>query len=84
MAYRILKTYGITLIYCMLWIILEQIIYGQATERIVDNIIMLAFIPMIWKTTAEIKDDCGRDYVERTGKCPMCIDCPHNCPLDEK
>ena len=30
----------------------------------------------------EVKDDCGRDYVERTGKCPICVDCPHNCPLD--
>lgn len=27
--------------------------------------------------------DCGRDYVKQTGKCPMCIDCPHNCPLDK-
>lgn len=30
------------------------------------------------------KDNCGRDYVKQTGKCPMCIDCPHNCPLDNK
>lgn len=29
-----------------------------------------------------VEDDCGRGYVERTGKCPMCIACPHNCPLD--
>ena len=29
-----------------------------------------------------VEDDCGRDYVERTGKCPICINCPHNCPLD--
>ncbi|MBR2045323.1 MAG: hypothetical protein IJ958_04215 [Agathobacter sp.] len=32
----------------------------------------------------EEKESCGRDYVERTGKCPMCIDCPHNCPLDKE
>ena len=30
------------------------------------------------------KDDCGRDYVKRTGKCPICTDCPHNCPLDKE
>lgn len=29
------------------------------------------------------KDDCGRDYVKRTGKCPICTDCPHNCPLEK-
>ena len=24
----------------------------------------------------------GREYVETTGKCPMCWDCPDNCPLE--
>ncbi len=27
---------------------------------------------------------CGRDYVEEFGKCPICTDCPDNCPLDNK
>lgn len=26
----------------------------------------------------------GREYVEMTGKCPMCWDCPDNCPLDKE
>ena len=26
----------------------------------------------------------GREYVETTGKCPMCWDCPDNCPLDKE
>lgn len=26
---------------------------------------------------------CGRDYVKEFGKCPICIDCPDNCPLDK-
>ena len=25
----------------------------------------------------------GREYVEKYGECPICEDCPHNCPLDE-
>lgn len=24
----------------------------------------------------------GRMYVESTGECPICEDCPHNCPLE--
>lgn len=24
----------------------------------------------------------GRRYVKVTGKCPMCEDCPDNCPLE--
>lgn len=27
---------------------------------------------------------CGRDYVKEFGECPMCTDCPDNCPLDNK
>ncbi len=27
--------------------------------------------------------DSGREYVEKTGKCPMCEDCPDNCPIEE-
>ena len=82
MAYRILKTCCITIMYCCLWMILEGVIYGQVEPRIVDDIIMAAFIPLIWKATTKVKDDCGRDYVKRTGKCPICTDCPHNCPLE--
>lgn len=24
----------------------------------------------------------GREYVKKYGECPICVDCPHNCPLD--
>lgn len=24
----------------------------------------------------------GREYAEKYGECPMCEDCPHNCPFD--
>lgn len=56
MAYRILKTCVITLIYCVLWFVLEKIIYGQITPRIVDDIMMLLFIPIIWKATKNEKE----------------------------
>ena len=26
----------------------------------------------------------GRRYVKVTGKCPICEDCPDNCPLKDK
>lgn len=25
----------------------------------------------------------GREYVEKYGECPICEDCPHNCPLEK-
>ncbi len=28
--------------------------------------------------------NAGRGYVDKTGKCPMCEDCPDNCPLDRE
>lgn len=27
---------------------------------------------------------CGREYVEEFYECPMCTDCPDNCPLDKR
>lgn len=27
--------------------------------------------------------ECGREYVSNYNKCPMCTDCPDNCPLDK-
>ena len=27
-------------------------------------------------------DESGRGYVKKTGKCPMCEDCPDNCPME--
>lgn len=28
--------------------------------------------------------ECGREYVSNYNKCPMCMDCPDNCPLDKE
>lgn len=49
MAKRILLTCVVTLLYCFIWTILEIVIYGQIEPRIVDDIMMLLFVPVIWK-----------------------------------
>ena len=54
MAYKILLTCVITLAYCIIWEMLEKAIYGQIQGRIVDDIIMLLFIPVIWKAVENI------------------------------
>lgn len=32
----------------------------------------------------DIKHINGRAYVELFGTCPICMDCPKNCPLDSR
>lgn len=29
-------------------------------------------------------DECGIEYVNNYGKCPMCMDCPNGCPLEKE
>ena len=53
MIKRIIKTGVWTIIYCITWMVLELIIDGCITDRIVDNVIMLMFIPMIYKAMNE-------------------------------
>jgi len=48
MARKILLTCTITLVYCFVWQILEKVMYGQVQGRVVDDIMMLLFIPVIW------------------------------------
>lgn len=50
---RIIKTLLVVWIYCLVWSLLEVILYGQAQNRIVDNIIMVLFIPMIYKAVGD-------------------------------
>ncbi len=47
MAQKILLTCIITFIYCMIWSWLEQTLYGEVQGRVVDDIMMLLFIPII-------------------------------------
>ncbi len=48
---RIFLTLIITYGYCIVWMILEKIIYGEVTDRFVDNIIIFLFIPVIYVAT---------------------------------
>lgn len=50
---RIIQTAIWTMIYAFVWIVLEVIIYGNVTDRLIDNIMMLLFIPMIYKAMGE-------------------------------
>lgn len=31
----------------------------------------------------DIERNTGREYAKTFHKCPMCVDCPDNCPLDK-
>ena len=47
---RLLKTCVSTLLYACVWMILEKLIYGTVMNRLVDNIMLLLFVPMIYKS----------------------------------
>ena len=47
-ARNIILTCLISLMYCAIWIILELIIYKTVQNRLLDNIMMLLFVPMIY------------------------------------
>lgn len=44
----IVKTMFITWMYCIVWALLEVVLYGQTEKRMVDDIMMLLFIPIIY------------------------------------
>lgn len=48
---RIFKTLFITWIYCATWQICEIILYGAVEHRVVDDIVMLFFMPVIYAST---------------------------------
>ena len=76
MEKKILATCLIAFGFFLNWLLLELVLNC-------GDIMFLLFIPLIWLIVST-EDNCGRDYVERTGKCPICLDCPHNCPLEEQ
>ena len=47
---RILKTLFIAICFCLAWELLEKILYGEIQPRIVDDIVMVAVIPFIYKS----------------------------------
>lgn len=46
---RICKTITLTFVISVIWSLLEYVIYGKVEDRIVDNIMMLLFIPVIYR-----------------------------------
>ena len=55
------------------------------------RITVAAFAAQLDPTIEELADDIlddikhlnGRNYVKLFGKCPICIDCPDECPIDK-
>lgn len=41
------------------------------------------FLDYVWNSKKRRNEKAGRGYAKKTGKCPMCEDCPDNCPLDK-
>ena len=42
------------------------------------------FLDYVWNSKQHrTTKNAGRGYVKATGKCPMCEDCPDNCPIEE-
>lgn len=51
-------------------------------EQVMNN--WDVFLDYVWNSKKRReKKISGREYVKATGKCPMCEDCPDNCPIDE-
>ena len=50
-------------------------------EQVMNN--WYIFLDYVWNSKRHRTDKkAGRGYVKATGKCPMCEDCPDNCPID--
>lgn len=43
------KTAFLVLFYCVVWMFLEVILYGEVQNRAVDDIMMFMFIPAFYK-----------------------------------
>lgn len=53
---KIIKTCVILLIISLIWFVLEMIFYGEYQPRLVDDVIMLIFVPFVWKSIPIRKD----------------------------
>ena len=43
------------------------------------------FLDYVWNSKQRrTTKNAGRGYVKATGKCPMCEDCPDNCPMEKE
>lgn len=55
--FRLFFTLVVTLLYCLLWMALEWAIFGQIQNDIVDNFMMVMFMPTIWMAMGATYDD---------------------------
>ena len=54
---RIIKTLFVVWIYGIVWIILEIILYGYPDSRIIDEIMLMLFTPIIYKAMNQPKGE---------------------------
>ena len=71
---KICKTIILTFVICAIWSLLEYVIYGEIEDCIVDNIMMILFIPVIYRAVVtEIHMKTVRDKdseeMEKTDLC---------------
>jgi hypothetical protein len=72
---KICKTIILTFVICAIWSLLEYVIYGEIEDRIVDNIMMVLFIPVIYRAAgAEIYTENARskDSEDKMKKSDLC------------
>lgn len=72
---KICKTIILTFVICTIWSLLEYVIYGEIEDRIVDNIMMVLFIPVIYRAVgAEIYTENARskDSEDKMKKSDLC------------
>lgn len=61
---------------------LETEIKIDIYEQVMNN--WDIFLDYVWNSKQHrTTKNAGRGYVKATGKCPMCEDCPDNCPIDK-
>ena len=43
---------------------------------------MTRALEIVLNAALHTPQETAREYADRTGKCPMCLDCPDGCPLE--
>ena len=72
---KICKTIILTFVICTIWLLLEYVIYGEIEDRIVDNIMMVLFIPVIYRAVGteihmkNVRDKDSEDKMEKPDLC---------------
>ena len=65
---NIILTCLVTLIYCAIWMILEFIIYKTIQNRLIDNIMIITFVPMIYIAISRTKTIQNNEKVQDNEK----------------